>query len=60
MTLEKEGTTGSCTLGSVWVVDGGTIGSGVGRWIRHWRWDCETERLKKIIMLEPPKYEGPI
>lgn len=34
MTLEKEGTIGAYTLGSVRLVDGGTIGSGIveGHW----------------------------
>jgi len=55
MTLENEGTIGAYTLGSVGVVDRGTIGSGVGR--HNCRWDCEMERSKNKEV-DPGAYIG--
>ena len=37
MTLNEEGSIGAYTLRSIWIVDGGTIGSSVVE--RHFQWD---------------------
>lgn len=37
MTLNEEGSIGAYTLRSIWIVDGGTVGSSVVE--RHFQWD---------------------